>query len=510
MSHSPTPEQQIAIDMFSKGDSIAVEAGAGTGKTSTLVSMAEGTNEIGRYLAFNKSIVEESKTKLPRNVEARTAHSLAFQAIGRKYRSRLNSSGRMRSDQIARVMGLDPFNIRKPDGGTKVMQPGYLGSLAMRALSTFCNSADKVPSKRHIPYIDGIDPIVDGRRTFANNDRVAHHVADVLPGAWSDLVSRDGRLPFKHDHYLKMYELGSPRMECDFVMTDEAQDLSPVMASIVAQQVHAQRIFVGDSQQSIYGWRGAVNAMEAVAADKRAFLTQSFRFGPAVAGVANLILDELNAELRLTGLASIPSTVGLITDLGAEPSDAILCRSNARAVATVLEYQRRGFQPYLMGGGGEVARFAEAAAQLMAGERTRHPELACFDSWTEVLDYVAFDPSGDELGLNVRLVEDYGTQPIIDALGQRNMPASEANADLVVSTAHKSKGREWDRVQIAGDFQTREGEDIAPEEWRLMYVACTRAKMVLDVADAAPIRDLVAAAAKAAKSRKSQLPSEVQ
>lgn len=41
MSFAPTPEQLEAIRLFSTGASLAIEAGAGTGKTSTLKLMAE-------------------------------------------------------------------------------------------------------------------------------------------------------------------------------------------------------------------------------------------------------------------------------------------------------------------------------------------------------------------------------------------------------------------------------------------------------------------------------------
>jgi len=55
----------------------------------------------------------------------------------------------------------------------------------------------------------------------------------------------------------------------------------------------------------------------------------------------------------------------------------------------------------------------------------------------------------------------------------------ESQADLVISTAHKAKGREWDRVQLASDFPARDRCDDADR--KLLYVAVTRAKLVLDV-----------------------------
>ena len=59
-----------------------------------------------------------------------------------------------------------------------------------------------------------------------------------------------------------------------------------------------------------------------------------------------------------------------------------------------------------------------------------------------------------------------------------------SHADYVVSTAHKSKGLEWNRVQISDDFLydiNSLAVKITPEELRLLYVACTRGKNLLDI-----------------------------
>lgn len=56
---------------------------------------------------------------------------------------------------------------------------------------------------------------------------------------------------------------------------------------------------------------------------------------------------------------------------------------------------------------------------------------------------------------------------------------TEASADVVISTAHKSKGREWQSVQLAGDFPDEAAGSDA--ELRLLYVAATRGRLELDV-----------------------------
>lgn len=479
MTFTPTPEQEQALAMFRFGDNLAIEAGAGTGKTSTLRLIAGSTPARGQYLAFNRAIVQDAKASMPETVQADTAHALAFRQVGKRYAHRLKS-GRQTSTQIARLLDLGPLVVSN-QAGRKVLQPGYLAGLVNRAVTIFCQTADAEPGPRHVPYIDGIDlPDSTGRRTWANNDLVRAHIADAITKAWADAQDPAGRLRFRHEHYLKMWQLSRPTIHADYILFDEAQDASPVMLDVVARQEHAQLVFVGDSQQQIYEFTGAVNALAKVPAGQRTMLTQSFRFGPAIADVANLLLADLPTEMRLAGSPHLASTVDRL-----EAPDCVLTRTNAAAVNRVLTEQKHGRTVHLVGGGSEVVAFAEAAERLMAGQSCWHPELACFDSWGEVAAYVANDPNGSELALLVKLVDDFGTDVIRKALGGMT---PEADAEVIVSTAHKAKGREWARVQLADDFtdprstlQRAADPTFGDGDLRLLYVAVTRAREVLDV-----------------------------
>lgn len=472
----PTPEQESALAMFRRGDSMVIEAGAGTGKTSTLTMLARDADRHGRYLAFNKSIVTDVAGKLPDRCAASTAHSLAFRSVGKQYAHRLNAS-RMPSWQLAQIVGVDRFIARIAFGATtqtKVLGEPFLGGLVMRAITRFCQTADDKPTRRHVPYVDGIDTPDDrGNRTYAANRELAAHIEPAIERAWADVQRLDGQLPFKHEHYLKLWQLSHPRIDAEYILFDEAQDANPVMAAVIAEQEHCQRVYVGDANQAIYEFTGAVNSIEEMKASGLAtsMLTQSFRFGPAIAHRANIILAELASGLRLTGFDQIDSTVGPVP---LEDADAILCRTNAGALHAVLTAQADDRSAHLVGGGGEVASFARAAGKLMDGELVFHQDLACFTSWGEVLAYVSQDAQGHELRLMVRLVEEFGVDVILKALDA--MPP-EKKASVCVSTAHKAKGREWSTVRIDDDFLDVEPSDA---EARLRYVATTRAKRHLD------------------------------
>lgn len=474
---APTPEQEQALALFATGNNLVIEAGAGTGKTATLRLLAESTPRQGAYLAFNKAIVAEAGAKMPGNVTCSTAHSLAFRAVGKRYSHRLNGP-RMKAAEQARRLGIDPLVITTPFG-SKRLAAGFLAGVVNRAVGRFCQTADEAINERHFPYLDGIDlPTPDGRKGWAANREVAMHLLPAARRAWADLSSIDGALRFGHDHYLKLWQLEGPRIAADFILFDEAQDANPVMLAIVAAQGHAQRVYVGDSQQQIYSFTGAINALASIDGAGRTFLTQSFRFGPDIAGQANRVLARLSAELVIKGTPTIASVVGPV----AEP-DVVLCRTNATTVSKALDALDAGRKPHIVGGAAEVVAFAKGALSLMDEGWTSHPELACFDSWEDVRDYVANDQQGGELRLLVNLVDKFTAPTIIEALGRMT---PEATADVVLSTAHKAKGREWDTVALASDFPDGTAPDGSPrepedEELRLVYVAITRARRELDL-----------------------------
>jgi hypothetical protein len=97
-----------------------------------------------------------------------------------------------------------------------------------------------------------------------------------------------------------------------------------------------------------------------------------------------------------------------------------------------------------------------------------------------VVEYSKSD-EGSDMRLMVKLVTEFGAERIRNAL--KGMPKEE-DADLVVSTAHKSKGREWDTVRLGQDFPT--ANKMSDPDRRLLYVAATRAKLVLDISECPP------------------------
>jgi hypothetical protein len=281
-----------------------------------------------------------------------------------------------------------------------------------------------------------------------------------------------------HNCYLKMWALTNPRLPVDVVMFDEAQDANPVMAGVVEGQTHAQRVAVGDRCQAINGWNGAVDAMSGWPWH-RLTLSQSFRFGPAVADVANLWLEALDGPIRLRGYDALDTRVGYCP----EPT-LILCRGNVTAIVAADREINDGRRVAMAGGTGEVKRLAFAARDLQAGRPTDHPQLYLFSDWDALREYA--EDEGSDLLTFVKLIDRFGTGWVLRVCA--DLVRESEHPDVVVSTVHKAKGRESANVLIAGDFPEPGDVDLkgdpvpfTREDGMLAYVATTRARELLDL-----------------------------
>lgn len=467
-SITPTPEQKKIIEAAISGQDLVIQALAGTGKTTTLKLLAEALpRKKGTYIAFNKSIVEEAGSKFPENVRCRTAHSLAYAAVGFQFKERMNDSKRVTMYQLAAWLDAPKFAF-KHDKVNAVLGADQIASLVIKSVTNFCKSVDPEISEKHIeiPFYLGLD-----KRKVKEFAKI---LIPLVLKSWDDLNQATGYLKFTHDYYLKMWQLSSPVIKGDFILFDEAQDADPVMLDVIERQKHAQKIFCGDQYQAIYEWRGAKNALNKVSIDETLWLTQSFRFGQEIADEANDILGFLDAPVTVTGLKGKSSKIEKVNN-----PTAILCRTNAGVIQQVIFELQKGRSVAVIGRTEELINFAEACGQLQKGVRTNHPELAPFETWGEVKEYAdKYPDEAQEIKTMVDLVDRFGVQKLVEALRK---VVSEATSDVVVSTAHRAKGREWSTVKLAGDFL--HPQDMDDEDLRLAYVSVTRAIDSLDMSE---------------------------
>jgi hypothetical protein len=474
---SLTDEQTAVRDAYLSGERLVVDALAGTGKTSTLRECANADPRRGAtYIAYNKAIQVDAERSFPGNTLCRTAHSLAFAAVGYSLAEKLRRP-RQRARDVARILGIGKRLITvNALGHPASVDVPQLARLVMETVGRFCHSADLSFRSGHVRRVTGLG--IEGQH------EVVRTVLPLAVEAWADLCNPAGALKLAHDHYLKLWHLTRPVIPSDVIYLDEAQDANPVIASIVEAQAHAQLILVGDRHQQLYGWRGATDAMTTFDGERLA-LTKSFRFGPAIAEEANRWLAELGSALRVVGCDPIASTVGPLT---LEQASAVLCRTNAGTIREAVRAEDRGLKAAIVGGADDLRRLAEAADELRREGRSWHPELSAFNSWDEVVDYAQTDAAGENLATLVNLITAYGSAEILRIIG--TLAATEDASDVVLSTGHKAKGREWPNVRISEDFKPFPRRDPETGELRepemtdearmLAYVAVTRAQRRLD------------------------------
>lgn len=114
----------------------------------------------------------------------------------------------------------------------------------------------------------------------------------------------------------------------------------------------------------------------------------------------------------------------------------------------------------------------------MNGKATDHWDLSAYGNWAEVLQAVEGSEHDTEaIDGYLAITEKYGLRSVLTALQQ--VVSTEEAADVVITTAHRSKGLEWSSAALSADLSLAIDEDGYPlreEQARLLYVALTRAQ----------------------------------
>jgi hypothetical protein len=455
-----TEEQAFAVEMAQKcTGNMRIEAFAGTGKTTTLAAIAKAMpKKKGQFLAFNRAIAEDSKSKLPKSCRSNSFHQLAYAKFGRSFGPRLNQ--RISGWTVAQGLGIS----------NGVLPASDMGSLALGTVSSFCRTLDHAIGPQHVPaYMLGPGKKQTG--VFTDAVRWANRL-------WTRMSSESDEFPTSHDVYLRLYAESNPRIAADYILFDEAQDADALMLHVLLQQ-DCPVIFVGDRWQQIYAWRGAVNAMSKIRTDDVAKLTTSFRFGEAIADRASAVLRTMGESVSIRGFSGRDSRLMKI----AKYPHAVIARTNAEATAVIFEHERKRVATT---GLNEAVDFFKAYVALR--DKKKVPlAYRFFKSLTELKHYANESDEGADLKPYFKLLSKRTPETIMERLASVAPYSPDVEADMVVSTAHKCKGLEFPRVQLRGDFlplgRDRDSGKTKPpaeEEVRLLYVALTRASEVLD------------------------------
>lgn len=492
---TPSRYQKAIFDFIANEttDSGIIEAVAGSGKTTTIIESLKFIRKDLQvlFLAFNKAIAEELKTRVPANVKAATFHSVGFGAWmqtnrGKKINVDSNKVRNLCRDWIAeKELGIYMAFVMKMVGLAKGFGIGYL---IPDTLSSWLDLMDHFDVTLNTDRHNGHH----GSREKVSEERGIELARMILQKS-----IEDAEHTIDFDDMLYMPLIRDCRFwKYDFVFVDEAQDTNGVQMALLKRMLKpgGRLIAVGDPHQAIYGFRGADSeAMNRIQEDfgcKTLPLSVSYRCPQAVVKAAQEFVHHIECFNK--------APEGLVENLKEyDPkkltnTDAILCRVTAPLVEAAYGLIKKKIACRILGR--DIGVGLENLIKQMKAKDIDHleerldaymgREIAKLTSKGKEDKAQAVDDKVTTLKTIISHLDEEN-RTIQGLIGVIQQLFTDNNKGLLtLATIHKAKGLEWQRVFILGRGKYMPS-CWARKEWQkqqennLIYVAYTRAKLEL-------------------------------
>lgn len=513
-----------------KASHVIVRARSGTGKTTTLIeglkllrgvptsitpspqqravwdAILESRDRCRfvAFVAFNSSIAEELKNRVPAGVDAKTMHSMGYAAIRRTFKFPVPEVDADRSRKIvAELLGRNLDELMDEDALLVSCVTEVTSKCKMNLLAGTPADVARVVERYDVDF---------GERE-QGEDRAAEReqaTIDLVPRVLERArdVRKDNMVDYDDMVWMPV-ALGLNAFRYDVLLVDEAQDLNRCQHAL-AKMCGDRLIFVGDDRQAIYGFAGADSESldrlgQELGKTARGCntlpLTVTRRCGRAIVKEANQYVADFEAhesnpdgEVRhalypiqrrngqLVEIPDVETYLPMVRD-----GDMVVCRSNAPLVGQFFKLFRRGQPAYVMGKKDVSKTIASLVTKMKAKTCKELIEKVKF--WLEretSKESAKKEPSETKLAslkdrhdCVVALAEECdsvkGILAKIDA-----MFSDTSRAGVRLSSVHKAKGLEADNVfyLAPGGHRSRYGR-MQDWEWEqelnLRYVAVTRA-----------------------------------
>jgi len=488
-----TKEQEEIIN--SQELSFKINAVAGSGKTTTLLEYAKRNSNLKiLYLAYNKSLQISLQEKLKDYnlpyMHISTIHSLAYNRI-EAYN--YNLAHDLKNQIIENLLIKHELTVNQK---TYYPIPEYI-ALMKDLVNFYCNSSlIPLDSKLLESYKKQSDLGAKILELLNKNEkRVIEHLKTILSAMKNKIIDAT------HDFYLKMFYLNkkiSTNLPYDLILVDEAQDISDVMIGIVENQ-SCRRIYVGDSFQQIYTFRFATNALNKINLPSYD-LTKSFRFGDNFAKVLQNNLNslyEINSSkpLKISGLEK--TTLIGKNHIDFSKPFCVIARSTFGLIQQLVYFIHDKKKIYFEGGYNSYSFMNQTVYSIFYLKQKKNDkitidEIKDFETINELEQFAKDTKNQDYLNI-IKFINTYGDNIFeINKKIKEFLVSDKKDADIIFTTTHKSKGLEYEQVVMADDFiskkeivntKNRLSYQKANEELNIYYVAATRAKNVIQLAD---------------------------
>lgn len=455
---------------------IVVEAAPGSGKTFTLKELCNrtpaGTSCL--FMAFNKSIAEELKTKLPTTIECNTFHSMGLRTLMKNFRFRMQLE-----ENKCFSLCMELFDFRKKEYKEKMRYYFALQELWEKIRLSLCEINERNVSALCIEYD------LDYENSMIND-------LNKINERWrKDCAKIQDNKSFKMDFpdmlwipYNFVDEMNFPKYQV--VMADEGQDLFTLQKEILQRYIKPRGRFVavGDSKQLIYNFMGSdldvFNSIKGMPNTICLPLSVTYRCAKKIVEKANEVFP--GTECTATAKEGVVRSGDIFE---AESGDFILCRNNYPLVATFIMLLEKEKKASIMG-----RDFGESLCRLLDGqERLDDLYLLLDDKVSKLkgkgLSEIAITNNASYVALKEKV-------SIIEILYKR-FPGSflalkqkiknifsDDKTGIILSTIHKSKGLEAKRVfflnpELIPSKFAKTPKALYAEDC-LKFVAITRAK----------------------------------
>jgi len=475
MSWKDSDEQVAIYDAIAKNDEhILIEAGAGAGKTTTLL---KGTLQVPPrnrilFCAFNKSVADELAKKAPAHVECRTTHSLAL-----KY-CQQNSSAVLNTAKVRDVID----ELCSPGGELKHLKAVLFDSF--RDITSLVGLA-----KAYL--IDARDERGLRKLVDSLGINLPFGVFDIAYAAHCMTALDTRSIDFDEMLYFAVKKnwagvgAGGQEDKYDTIFVDEAQDLNKAQHEFLSMILKpgGRMIGCGDQRQAIYMFRGSnpdsMDMMRTKFGAAQKPLMTTWRCAQSIVAMANEIIGGLRA--RPTAPEGIVESVSFWElTRKAHTGDFIIGRTNALLIESACQFIRDG-RPFHLANNDQVKnakkrldtwvkRYGDMTSQQIARSCDRA-------SRSEIND-------NDDIQILAALAsQGMSSEKIAEMLDKMMNLRTKEGPKLL--TIHGCKGLEADRVfvmeeQLPHNKSVKNpNPKVLDQEYNMAYVAVTRAKKEL-------------------------------